>query len=117
MKFWVGDPCYVVDDEVWVDVLDETDLFDNCPIILKWGNRYIDAQSTLFGNGEYEDQFGVQYPVDSGTIGVVEYREGDEEKDLFGVHLVDFNVQPDVYVSGENMIITDGIIRIEINMG
>ena len=72
-KYFVGDLCYVMHDE-WSEVCDLTlgpevdeedvyfELADGRPFIL---------MGTAYGDGEYYDQFGNRYPVDSGTIGAV----------------------------------------------
>ena len=72
-KYFIGDLCYVMHDE-WSEVCDITldpdndedeiffELADGCEFILI---------GTAYGDGEYWDQFGNRYPVDSGTIGAI----------------------------------------------
>ena len=67
-KYYIGDPCYALSE----------DIYDNC-----WGEAkyalgkmstplgdFIVA-STAYGDGEYVDDDGFKYPVDSGTIAVI----------------------------------------------
>lgn len=64
--YYVGDLCYILSD-VWDEVCDHwgDDVFT-----LKDG-RKVAMLSTMYGDGGYEDQFGNNYDVDSGTIGCV----------------------------------------------
>lgn len=67
--FYIGDICYVLDDEVYYGV---------------WGkNGYVDGQykadngyafavaSTMYGDGCYDDDDGNVYGVDAGVLGIV----------------------------------------------
>ena len=72
-KYYVGDLCYVMSDDEWSEV---------CSITIK-GNQCIEGEfefkdgrkfamySTAWGDGEYQDQYGNCYGVDSGTIGCI----------------------------------------------
>lgn len=69
-EFWVGDPCYVLSD----------DIYDNI-----WGKKYnyqdglidcgnglsFNVHGTAYGDGCYEGSNGFMYCVDSGTIAVI----------------------------------------------
>lgn len=74
VKYFIGDLCYVLHDE-WNEVCDltlastvdpETDFFFELA-----DGRAFHMIGTAYGDGEYSDQFGNQYPVDSGTIGAI----------------------------------------------
>jgi hypothetical protein len=72
-KYFVGDLCYVLSDE-WSDVcdltLDPLNDADDREFQFDDGREFL-FLSTAYGDGTYFDQFGNQYPVDSGTIGAV----------------------------------------------
>jgi hypothetical protein len=70
-KYVLGDPCYVVPDSDWINLLDSCDYFEQ-PI----GNiqgRQILAFSTAYGDGTYQDNQQHEYLVDSGHIGLVPF--------------------------------------------
>ena len=81
-KYYVGDLCYVFDDEDWQDV---------CELIIK-GNDCLQGEfnlpdgrrfaifNTAWGDGEYEDQNGHKYCVDAGSIGCVMLRDVSSER-------------------------------------
>jgi hypothetical protein len=72
-QYYVGDLCYVMHD-VWDEVCkltypdDKTEI--NGRVQLKDG-REIFIYSTTYGDGEYPDNEGRRYLVDSGTIGAI----------------------------------------------
>lgn len=68
-RYFLGDPCYAVPDELWHDLLASCDYF-NEPVGNVAGHRVV-AFSTAYGDGEYYDNQGRRYPVDAGLIGVV----------------------------------------------
>ena len=72
-KYFIGDLCYVLSDE-WGDVcdltLDPLNDEDDREFQFDDGREFL-MMSTAYGDGTYIDQFGNQYPVDSGTIGAV----------------------------------------------
>jgi hypothetical protein len=72
-EYYVGDLCYVMDDQEWKEF---------CNLIIQ-GNRVIDGEfelpdgrkfatySTAHGDGYYRDQYGNHYSVDAGLIGCI----------------------------------------------
>jgi hypothetical protein len=69
-RYLIGDLCYRDQDD-WDAMIDRIDgkvhkLYD--------GRKYV-ILKTLYGDGSYLDQFGKQYWVDSGTIGIMEYKD------------------------------------------
>ena len=90
-KYYVGDLCYVLTREEWDRVgyaidfgvdqntYNEEDGYDceGCldPELFDWDNlgaeRPFYIFSTAFGDGQYNDQEGNPYSVDSGTIGAI----------------------------------------------
>lgn len=72
-KYILGDPCYVVPEDKWMELLESCNYFEN-PI----GNFFQDndyhhivAFSTRWGDGCYRGTDGKSYPVDAGLIGLV----------------------------------------------
>lgn len=68
-RYFLGDPCYAVPDDLWLPLLESCDYF-NAPVGNVAGFRVV-AFSTAYGDGEYLDNEGHRYPVDAGLIGVV----------------------------------------------
>lgn len=73
--YYVGDLCYVLDEE-WDEVCD---LFtrgrndhgcNEGEFTLKDGRRFV-SYNTMYGDGSYEDQYGNDYGVDAGLIGCI----------------------------------------------
>lgn len=73
--YYVGDLCYVLDDDDWDWVcLNSFDPKSGKSIQgmfeMNNGKKFC-LFETAYGDGEYNDQFGKSYLVDSGTIGCV----------------------------------------------
>lgn len=70
----LGDPCYAVPDDEWMELLESCDYFEN-PIgkITRRDKSYyrIVAFGTRWGDGCYDGTDGNMYPVDAGLIGLV----------------------------------------------
>jgi hypothetical protein len=72
-KYYVGDLCYVMNDEEWREVCNLTIVnhtMVNGEFNLPDGRRFA-MYSTAYGDGEYLDQDGRSYCVDSGSIGCI----------------------------------------------
>ena len=65
-EYFIGDLSYVLADKDWQSLIGKTDegFFE-----MKGVRGFFD--STDCGDGSYEDQQGYEYPVDTGTIGVI----------------------------------------------
>ena len=77
--YYVGDLCYVFEDDEWTDVCSTaTDSlngdFMEGEFNLSDGIRFA-MFGTAYGDGEYMDQKGRCYLVDSGTIGCVRIKD------------------------------------------
>ncbi len=70
-KYYVGDPCYVIRDDEWKELLAHSDFF-NCGYYQWKGHRMFTA-STAHGDGCFMDNEGREYGVDAGVIGIVPY--------------------------------------------
>jgi hypothetical protein len=76
-KYYIGDLCYVMDNDEWKQVCKRT----------IQGERFVDGEfrfndgrefaiySTAYGDGEYNDYYGNSYSVDSGTIGCIKVED------------------------------------------
>jgi hypothetical protein len=67
-QYFLGDPCYAVPDELWMDLLNSCDYFSE-PVGSVAGHTVV-AFGTFYGDGEYPDQCGRLYSVDAGLIGL-----------------------------------------------
>jgi len=89
-KYWLGDPCYSVPENLWSPLLDSCEIF-NLPIgkVTKNGQEYeVLAFGTAYGDGCYTDQDGHSFPVDAGLIGLTPAGLADDQP--FGSLLVEF---------------------------
>ena len=74
-KYWLGDPCYAVPQDLWMDLLNSCEFFTENPVGTVTGSDggkyHVLGFGTAYGDGCYADQFGNEYPVDAGLIGLV----------------------------------------------
>lgn len=70
--FYIGDVCYAMSDEDYDGKWHKDDYSDFEGTHELRGHRFA-IGGTAYGDGEYEDQFGHCYGVDSGTIGILPY--------------------------------------------
>jgi hypothetical protein len=83
-KYFVADPCYIIRDEKYDRLLEETNYFGYT--LPDRGNIFIDSVtklpfavfSTAYGDGCYRDGFGFKYGVDAGCISCVPAAMVDE---------------------------------------
>jgi hypothetical protein len=94
--YYVGDLCYVVPNENWGAYCDQsfpTDGSYHIGFFENYEGVGYATFGTMYGDGEYLDQFGRRYGVDSGSIGciptgaLVEFNE--EEARRLG-NIIDF---------------------------
>lgn len=74
-SYYVGDLCYVMNDEEWEQVCDLTINGNTCvsgEFTLPDGRRFA-MYNTAWGDGVYTDQTGNEYSVDSGSIGCIKF--------------------------------------------
>ena len=77
-KYYIGDPCYVLDDSVldkmfvpYMQFRKDSNIFiDNAPVFEFEKYKYSIA-STLVGDGVYFDRADNEYGVDSGTLACI----------------------------------------------
>ena len=106
---WIGDPCYVLKDELYASVVDHDD-YDNG--ILSDGNTQFGlVHHTMYGDGAYPASSGCYYGVDSGSIAILDGKFADGSLVDKGVN---FNLEEGEhtitlsYKNGEFTFIIDG---------
>lgn len=78
-KYFLGDPCYFIKDEMWMDWLESADYTRNSHLIARTpDNHFAIGFGTAYGDGTYLDQYGFQYGVDAGLIGLVAIEHNPE---------------------------------------
>jgi len=111
--YYVGDLCYVMTDEEWDDFCSITIQGNECvsgEFTLPDGRRFATYQ-TMYGDGEYSDQYNNSYGVDSGSIGCIKLSDITRNVESFG-HLgavIQFNT--DFETSGGRDEKWNGVIR------
>ena len=81
-KYYVGDLCYVMDNDEWAQVCARTiqgkSLADG-EFELPDGRKFA-IYATSWGDGGYQDYYGNEYSVDSGSIGCIKLEDIKAEK-------------------------------------
>lgn len=70
----VGDPCYSIPDEKWMEWLEAADYTNNHRehvLVAEVDGRLCVGVSTYFGDGSYDGDDGNTYGVDAGLLGLV----------------------------------------------
>jgi hypothetical protein len=111
--YYIGDLGYVIHGSAWDEVCNLTFPCIEGGIVLKDG-RELFIFSTAHGDGEYKDQFGNTYCVDSGTLGAIRVEDirDDTLIELGCFHTFD---QPlsDAECRSEDGVVTFGHIHID----
>ncbi|MNQ21360.1 hypothetical protein D3C85_344760 [compost metagenome] len=99
-EYYIGDCCYVLKEEYlenfdWVDdfcfYIDEEEVYVLGHKVAVFG--------TMYGDGEYENNIGFDFPVDAGIIGCTPKELWKGSSEPFGCKLVDFKTD---FVCWEN---------------
>jgi len=69
-EYWVGDPCYVLPDEVYFGIWDKQYKFNDGTIDCGNGLSF-QVHGTAWGDGEYKGSNGFIYGVDAGVLAIV----------------------------------------------
>jgi hypothetical protein len=106
---------YVIGDLCYRDQEDADELFaDYQPGKIKTlydGRRYA-YLNTAYGDGSYSDQDGNEYSVDSGTIGIMQYDDGELDSRMGRT----FEFDSDFQVYASNGVLHFGHISIDTSM-
>lgn len=111
--YLVGDPCYSVPDDLWMEWLEEADYTNGDRrhvLAAKIDGHEVVGVSTAHGDGVYYDGEGREYGVDAGLLGLVPVEVAKEEPDM-DLPLLTLTEPADCYYD-------DGIVHlgpIEIN--
>jgi len=75
-RVWIGDPCYVIQDELWGDVCDQVFKGNNEVghiITVNYNGKDLSfiQCGTLYGDGCYPSSSGFEYGVDAGCLAIV----------------------------------------------
>ncbi len=102
--YWVGDPCYAIDEqEDWMALLNDAEFFAE-KTIAKANGMTIAAVGTAYGDGCYVGSDGFEYGVDAGLLGVVPVADWAKDPgDL--MRKVTFDEPFTVSTDGENVLI------------
>lgn len=102
-KYYVGDPCYIFDAS-WDKAISDTSCFESevCELF----GKQVYCGGTAYGDGLYTDNFGREYAVDAGLIGIlpIEMIEIDKHVTLEEIeksdimHVVDFDKDFKVWI-------------------
>lgn len=77
-KYYLGDPCYSVPKEKWMEWLEAADYKNESHVLVaELEGRKVIGFCTAYGDGVYQDQFGRLYGVDAGLIGLVPVEVAD----------------------------------------
>lgn len=76
--FYIGDICYVLDDEIYSGVWGAAE-YEDGEYTTPSGHKFAVA-STAYGDGSYNDQDGNEYGVDAGVIGIVPWELLETQK-------------------------------------
>lgn len=78
--YYLGDPSYVLDDDIYYDVLGDKHNFESGKYDLKNDDNYIVLHNTHNGDGIFLDTKNRKYKVESGIISLVPQKIINEEK-------------------------------------
>lgn len=77
----VGDPCYAVPSDRWMEWLEAADYMNERRYLLaELDGMPVLGIGTAHGDGRFGDENGNLYPVDAGLIGLVPVELGTEEQ-------------------------------------
>jgi hypothetical protein len=108
-RYYIGDLCYVVEDKDWMPLLKETNYLEGENI--KYKNRSIFSARTAYGDGVYKDNFGHEYGVDAGILGIMPMDIVHHNPSMSGGMIWEFDEE--FTVSAEDGFFVFGHVRIE----
>jgi hypothetical protein len=116
--YYVGDLCYVMTDPEWDQVCNLLASDRDGQLSLPDGRQFV-IHSTAFGDGEYNDQAGRAYGVDSGTIGAIlveDITDPNFDRTNSGGHLIEFESSFTSSYDKNGGVISIGRIRIQTDV-
>ena len=125
-EYYVGDPCYAIDNAVWDDLIAVTGCFGYNPDDLSdWNDglyhykyRPCWCHGTAYGDGMYRGSDGYHYAVDAGLIGIIPIEAVDMSEltsliDFTGFRIKTFDKDFEVWYN--DGVFHFGNIRIKTN--
>ncbi len=70
-KYYIGDPCYVLDAAAMNAVTDKMTSGEAASSVFEVNGHMMWAHFTQYGDGAFADQNGAEYPVDSAALSAV----------------------------------------------
>lgn len=80
-EYWVGDPCYVVPDDIYQGIWGDKYKFEDGTIDCGNGLSF-QVHGTAWGDGEYKGSNGFIYGVDAGVLAIVPMELATKERGL-----------------------------------
>lgn len=121
-RYFVGDPCYVIADKNWDELIKNTGCFglnENMDVInwydgvFYYTGKKCFANGTAYGDGVFQDNAGRRYGVDAGLIGIVPVGATDDNNSSWCGHFIAFEENFIVYEN--DGIFYFGNIKIDTN--
>ena len=118
-KYYIGDLCYVMDDDEWREVCELTIVGNKMlegEFNMKDGRRFA-MYHTAYGDGTYYDNNDREYCVDSGSIGCIlakDVKAHDKPYDVMNLGNM-INFENDFETTGYNGEMRFGHVLIETN--
>ena len=69
--FYIGDICYALSDKMYHEIWGDKYRWEDGEFEMMDSGFNFAVGSTAYGDGCYTDQYGHEYPVDAGVIGIV----------------------------------------------
>ena len=112
-RYLIGDLCYR-DDEMWDRMISFTKIGTKGTVRNSYEGIECDfcILPTQHGDGGYQDQFGNEYGVDSGTIGIMSYPQGKQDSSMGRTFEFDGPFQ--VYKEGAKLVFGSIIIDTDV---
>ncbi len=92
--YYIGDPCYVVANNKWYKLLIKTNYLGDGEFIYRKQQCF--SAGTAWGDGKYDDNYGREYFVDAGLIGIMTITALDKNKEGKGGQIITFEKDFDV---------------------
>lgn len=90
-KYYVGDLCYVINNEHWQEILNRTNFFGNFgDESFEFKGKICFISSTANGDGRFYDYEDREYSVDAGDIGVMPFDIIDDNFKGKGGQIIEF---------------------------
>lgn len=109
--YYIGDPCYLFDESSWGKVIAITNYFKEDGRYDIFGKKCF-VGGTKYGDGTYDDNYGREYGVDAGLIGIlpIELIEIDNKQTLKSIIESDM-MHIETFTEDFNCDINNGFFR------